>query len=160
MPLGVTHEATPGRDLQRIYQRVLYDKLRFEQLEPLEKPSLYEVLRGKMCIRLASGDMHCFDRREVLELARSIPWYMHKLVKLPIMLTYHRDEWGSYFKLRGDSWCARALSALVGGNALLEKYRLTVTEAETLLARFKTLVFVSIEFNVEVKQVGGDEERV
>ncbi len=101
-------------------------------------------------VRLSSGRLHELEREELERLASMLPWYLHRLVRLPWVFVYRREYWGGRFYLRGpDSWAARALSILLGGRVSSEKRILTVDEMGRLLRSFKTLIIVVIEATVE-----------
>ena len=151
-------EGPSDRVFRRIYQRVVRDRAFFESVIPLEYRSLHSMLGDPQPrVRLASGAYHYFDPDEVRLLASSLPWYTHRLVRLPWLFTYRREAWGGRYYLRGpDSWAARALSHLLGGSIAEERWVLSADEMLKLLRGFKSLIMVFIELELEVgSKVGG-----
>ncbi len=140
-----------ARVLKRLYSYMAREKIRFEGILPTEYRTLKELLdEDKPSVKLNDGTRHFFDRDELVNLSRRLPWYIHRLVRLPWVLTYRREYWGGRFYLRNpDPWAARAISYLLTGNLAGEKRVLTVDEAVRLLRSFKTLIIVSIEVQIE-----------
>ena len=60
--------------------------------------------------------------------------------------------------MRGDKWAARLVNFLLEGDITKERYVLTVDEFERLLARFKSLVFIVIEYEAVLKVPSYDIE--
>ncbi|MET1101753.1 MAG: DUF61 family protein, partial [Pyrodictiaceae archaeon] len=99
------------RVVKELILNVLAEKRKLEQTSPLEYKTLYELLESPQpSIRLTSGDLHRISRRELLRLASILPWYLHRLVKLPLVFKYKRSYWDARFiLLNNDRWSARAL---------------------------------------------------
>ena len=138
------------RAFQRIYQRVVRDRAFFEGVLPLEYRSLSELLaQPRPGVRLASGAFHDMDPDELRLLASTLPWYVHRLVRLPWVFTYRREHWGGRYYLRNpDPWAARALGYLLNGSLAVERRSVGVDEMGRLLRSFKTLIIVTIEVAV------------
>jgi uncharacterized protein (UPF0216 family) len=139
------------RLFRRIYQRVVRDRSFFESIVPAEYKTLYNLLEEREPrVRLASGLYHHFDPYELKLLADMLPWYVHRLVRLPWIFTYRRETWGGRYYLKGpDNWAARALNYLLAGDIAREKWVLTVDEMYRLLRGFKSLIIVFIEVKIE-----------
>ncbi len=132
------------RSARRLYERIVREASRILASMPAEHKSIAELLEeDEPSIRLADGTRHRIDESELQSMAERIPWYMRGLVKLPIIIIYERGEKPRY-TVDGDVWAARAVSALLGGDPLVEKRELTLEEVEELIRRYKTLVFVTI----------------
>ncbi len=132
------------RSARKLYERVVREASRILASMPVEHKSLSTLLEEKKpSVRLADGTRHHMDEAELRDMAEHIPWYMRRLVKLPIIIVYERGEKPRYI-VDGDVWSARAVSALLGGDPLEERRELTLEEVESLIRRYKTLIFVTI----------------
>ncbi|MCE4604334.1 MAG: DUF61 family protein [Aeropyrum sp.] len=119
---------------------------RLSQNLPAEHVSLYEASRGRLGVRLHSGDEHVMEPSEVESLLEITPPYFWKLAKIPIVLRYEKRASGSArYVVQGDSWTRRLVELMVRGEYGPEGVReLSVSEFKKLIARYKTLFFVTL----------------
>jgi len=144
-------------DVKRLYDRVVRDASMILSAWPAERRSLSQLLRSeKPRVRLAGGGTHLMDPGELRDMAERLPWFLHPLVKLPMVIVYRREGGVGTYTLDGDVWAARALSVLTGGAYWEEKWSLTQEEVEELLRRYKTLIFVTIR--VDLSSLLAEEE--
>ena len=146
---NVEMSVSSDRDLQRILNTFYHEKRKFSLLLPARFKTLDILLReNNPYIPLISGEKHYIDAEEIKELASLIPWYMHRYVELPFLFNYKRTAWGSVFILANKNarWNARALGIIFHGRLSVEKKKLLVDEIKILISRFKSLVFIGVEF--------------
>ncbi|WP_167827819.1 DUF61 family protein [Pyrolobus fumarii] len=138
------------RDIRYIYDRVLRDARRILGAWPAEQKPISRLLREeKPLIRLVGGGTHLLDRGELEDMASRIPWFMHELVRLPIVIVYRRIAGSGVYRVEGDVWAARAVSVLLGGGYWEEKWELSYEEVSELIKRYKTLFFVTIRVEIQ-----------
>ncbi|HIQ56359.1 MAG TPA: DUF61 family protein [Pyrodictium sp.] len=139
----------PTKLYQYIRRRIAYEEKRIRETTPAEYRSLKELLEEKRpCITLQSGVEHCIDKEELKELARIVPWYLHRLVKLPIVLVYSKIGSKSFFRVRGDRWSCYTVGILLKGRLWHCLETIDVEAAYKLLKRFKTVFLVTIELEL------------
>ncbi len=141
-----------------IYTKVYREEQFFKNNTPREYKSLRELLESpNPGIYLVSGIFHSFDKNELDRMARMLPWYVHRLVKFPWVFLYRRSNVTRYFELvRPDAWAARALHYILRGSLAGELWEIRDIEMHKLLSLFKTLIMVSIVYNIKGK--GGANE--
>jgi len=143
--------AYSGERLHRyIYHKAYRDKQFFESLRPAEYKSLSMLLEeDEPGVRLASGQYYMFSREDLETLRNMLPWYLHSLVKLPFFFIYSRTGHVGSYKLVGpDRWAARAIGYILEGDLAQEKWELSGSEMERLLASFKSLIIVSLSISL------------
>jgi len=139
----------PTKLYQYIQRRIAYEEKRIRETIPAEYRSLKELLGEKRpCITLQSGIEHCIDESELRELARIVPWYLHRLVKLPIVLVYSKTGYKSFFRIRGDRWSCYTVGILLKNRLWYCPETIDVEAAYKLLKRFKTVFLVTIELEL------------
>lgn len=139
----------PTKLYQYIRRRMVYEEKRIRETAPAEYRSLKELLEEKRpCITLQSGIEHCIDEKELKELARIVPWYLHRLVRLPIILVYSKAGFKSFFRVRGDRWSCYTVGMLLKGQLWYCPETIDVETAYKLLKRFKTVFLVTIELEL------------
>ena len=147
------------RSIRYLYDRVIHEARRLSGLAPAEKKSISTLLREeKPKIRLMDGGSHLLDREELRDFASRIPWFMRGLVRLPIVLVYRREGGIGRYRVDGDVWAARAISAILTGRYWEEKWELSTEEAEELIKRYKTLIMVTIR--IELGSILGEVEEL
>jgi len=134
-----------------IYTKVYREKRFFEENVPREYKSIYELLKERRPgVYLVSGLFHEFDPSDVRRAADQIPWYLHRLVKFPWVFLYRRSNVGRFFLLvKPDNWAARALHYVLRGSLANELWEIRDSEMNKLLALFKSLIMVSLVYNIE-----------
>ncbi len=154
---GIKHLSlnTLDKTFQRIYQKVVRDKVFFESIIPSEYKPLSQLLEETTpFVRLYSGDKHYFEKTELELLANILPWYTHRLVHLPWVFAYRRTAWGGRFYVHGTggivSWTRRALGYILNGSLAIERESLNVDEMKKLLTLFKSLIIVTVEAGIGV----------
>lgn len=123
------------------------DLSRLQAYWPVELVTLEDILEGRVSgIRLAGGDLHEFDLKQVEYMASRIPPYLWGLIKVPLLFRYERDRDGrSWYIVLGGSWERRAVELLLTGKLTSDgRERLGVTEFKELLSRYQSLIFVSL----------------
>ena len=96
-------------------------------------------------IPLKDGGNHSIDPGDLQRLADDLPWYMHKLVRLPFILVYTSVGDGRVYKVQGGAWEKRAIEQLLHGTFTVEGVsEVEPADVRRLLRRYKTLVFVSL----------------
>ena len=139
---------TTQRDRTRIIEAKYKENVkRLSAYWPSEFPTLEQVKNGKRSIRLVSGLNHEFDDREVERLLESIPKYFHPFMKIPITLRYEKEGSMSYYKVLGDIWQRRMVEIMIYNDYSYNGLdKLTVDQFILLLSRYKTLIFVTIQY--------------
>lgn len=133
--------------LRKIVERkYMEDTRRLSLYWPAETITLYELHSGRRSIRLQSGDLHELEKGEVEKLLEVVPKYYWKLMRVPLMLRYHKDEDGTVrFIVEGGIWQARLVELLVTGRVSSEGLtQLSLSEFSKLITSYKSLVFVTI----------------
>ncbi|MCX8196019.1 MAG: DUF61 family protein [Acidilobaceae archaeon] len=128
---------------------------RLAALLPAESITLMELSRGRRELRLNSGDLHRLREEEVERLLQLVPVYLWLNVRVPLLLRYRREEDGSSrYLVEGDIW-QRRLAALMLGLGLSAEgaAELSVAQFGELVAKFGSLVFVSIEARWEEGEI-------
>ena len=125
-----------------IYTRYVRDVQVITGLMPAEYKTLSELLsEEKPAIRLRDGSRHDISREELERLASIVPWYIHSLVKIPIVVV----KIGDTYRLACDRWCMRAVELVLGKDMSLDPDpRLRLGEVEELVRGFKSIVFITI----------------
>ena len=141
MNIGGEHRS-PTRAFERKYR----DELRRLSLYwPSESVSLEEALAGRLEIRLHSGALYRFSREEVEKLAELAPSYIHSKLMLPLLLRYQLVGAVSFYIVLGDRWQRRLAELMLHGRYSYEGLdRLRVSEFQRIIARYPSLVFVSL----------------
>ena len=126
-----------------VYTRYLRDVRTLSGLMPAEYRSLAELLEEYTPgIRLRDGSIHLFSRDELERMASQLPWYLHGLVKLPLVVVKE----GDHYRLVCDKWSLRAASLLLRGElALNPDPLLRLGEVERLIDEYHSLVFVTLK---------------
>jgi len=129
-----------------VERKYLEDSRRFSLYWPSETLTIHELSSGRRFVRLHSGDLHEFDESEIGELLEAIPKYYWKLMRVPLMLRYHREEDGSVkLIVEGDVWQARLVELLLTGNISSDGLQsLSINQFSKLVSKFKSLVFVTL----------------
>lgn len=131
-----------------IRQKYLDSARRLRSSLPAEAVSLYEASRGRLRVRLYSGEVHEMDRGEVERLLSEVPPYFWKLVKVPVVLRYEKPGGGpARYVVLGGSWQRRLVEIMLRGDyseAGVES--LSVSEFQRIVSKYPSLVFVSISF--------------
>ncbi|NPA05065.1 MAG: DUF61 family protein [Crenarchaeota archaeon] len=129
-----------------IRARVEREKARLVALQPAELRTLYSIVNGGgRCIELLGGGVHCFAREEINELARIVPWYLYRLVKLPVIILYRREGYVPVFRVAGDKWACYLVGLVLEGRLWRCKRVLSEREVRRLIGRFKSVFLVTIE---------------
>ncbi len=125
-----------------IYKKYLRDTQIITGLMPAEYKSLLELLRErKPSIRLRDGSNHLFSREELEKMASEIPWYMHSLVKLPVIVVKE----GNSYRLVGDRWGLRAVQLILKGELkFTPSPTLSQGDVERLVRDYRSIVFITI----------------
>ncbi len=133
-----------------IYTKVYREEQFFKNNTPREYRSLRELLESpNPGVYLVSGIFHSFDKDELERMARILPWYIHRLVKFPWVFLYKRSGTTRHFELvKPDTWAARALHYILRGSLAGELWEIRDIEMHKLLSLFKTLIMVSIVYNL------------
>ena len=134
------------RGTARAFERKYRDELRRLSLYwPAESVSLEEALAGRLEIRLHSGALHRLSREEVERLAGLAPSFIHSKLMLPLLLRYQLIGTVSYYIVLGDRWQRRLAELMLRGRYSYEGLeRLRVGEFQRIIARYPSLVFVSL----------------
>jgi len=139
----------PTKLYQYIRRKMVYEEKRIRENIPAEYRSLKELLgEKKPCITLQSGVEHCIDENELKRLAGIVPWYLHRLIRLPIVLVYSKAGSKSLFRVRGDRWACYTVGILLKGQLWHCTETIDVEAAYKLLKRFKTVFLVTIELEL------------
>jgi len=127
-------------------RKYLESTRKLRSAQPVEYVSLYEAYKGKLEVKLAGGDTHRFDEHEVKSLLEVVPPYFWKLVKLPLLLRYERPREGpARYVVVGDVWQHRLAELMLRGDYSVDGVsEMSVTEFKKLVARYSSLIFVSI----------------
>ncbi len=122
------------------------DVKRLSQLWPAEQVTLEELYKGKRAVRLHSGETHVFDDEDVSRILGEVPQYIWGLVRVPLLLQYVKYDDGTIrYRVAGDVWQRRLAELLVSGTLSSTGIsELNVSSFTKLIARYKTMVFVSI----------------
>ncbi|MEB3774896.1 MAG: DUF61 family protein [Desulfurococcales archaeon] len=122
------------------------DASRLRQLLPDEYLTLEDLYQGARRIRLASGEIHELDPGEVERLLSEVPPYFWRLIKVPVVLRYTRYSDGSRrYVVSGDQWQKRLIEILLTGDySSTGMEELDIQSFTRLLARYKTIIFVTI----------------
>ncbi|ABM79910.1 DUF61 family protein [Hyperthermus butylicus] len=143
-----------GEGVSRIFRsyvtRVYADKRFFEEILPREYKELPRLLEeDEPSVELISGSRHYFDKRELLELSNSLPWYLRGFTKLPWIFTYARQGFVGIYKLiNSDPWSGRIIAYLIRGDYSKPMLEVREVEFQRLLSRFKTLIIVTLQINI------------
>ncbi len=113
---------------------------------PAESVSLYEASKGRLTVKLHSGEVHVMDEGEVRKLLEVVPPYFWKLVKIPVLLRYEKPGGGpSQYTVMGDSWQRRLVEImLIGDFSESGLDALTVSDFKKIASKYPSLIFVSI----------------
>ena len=135
-----------GRLRRKIEDRFKDDIKRLSLLWPSEQVYIDEVARGRTKVQLHSGDYHEFDSNEVSRLLSSVPKYFWKIMKVPIVLRYEKQESGySRCIVEGDVWQRRLVELLVTGSVSSEGLReVSLSQFRYLLSNYGSMVFVRV----------------
>lgn len=136
-----------GGGRRGIVERKYYeDSRRLSLYWPAEHVSLWEVSGGRLSIRLHSGDLHEFDEGEAREMLAIVPKYLWRLVKVPLMLRYVREESGvARYHVMGDVWQRRLVELLLRSRLSSEGVEsLDLREFRGLVSKYRSMIFVSI----------------
>ncbi len=133
-----------------IYTKIYREEQFFKETMPREYKSLYELRNSiNPGVFLSSGVFHSFDKDDVNRASSIIPWYIHRLVKFPWVFRYRRSGDTRYFELvKPDRWAARALHYVLRGSLTGELWEIRDVELQRLLSLFKTLIIVSLVYNL------------
>jgi len=131
---------------EAIERKYVEDSRRLSLYWPAETLTIHDLYTGRRSVKLHSGDIHEFDESEVLELLELIPKYYWKLMRVPLMLRYHKEEDGTVkLIVEGGAWQARLAELLLTGNVSSDGMRsLTLSQFSKLISKFKSLVFVTL----------------
>ena len=143
-------------DLSRIHRavftRVYRDKVRFDELQPIEYRALEDLVGDPgPGVRLAGGDFHRFRAEDVERLWNDIPWYLRPFVKLPWVLVYRREAGGvQVYEVAGPpgAWTGRVLNYIIHGSLGGVVERLRYSGGGVLLERSPSLVILGIRANL------------
>jgi len=133
--------------LRRVIERkYVEDSRKLSLYWPAETITIYDLYAGRRSIKLHSGDIHELDEAEVKRLLEAIPRYYWKLMRVPLMLRYHKEEDGTVkFIVEGGVWQARLVELLLAGRVSSEGLpHLSLSEFSRLIHYYKSLVFVTI----------------
>jgi len=129
-----------------VERRYVEESRRLSLYWPAETITIYDIYLGRRSIKLHSGDLHEFDEGEVRELLEITPKYYWKLMRIPLMLRYQKEEDGTVkLNVEGGVWQARLVELLLTGNVSSEGLsNLSLGQFSKLVSRYKTLVFVTL----------------
>lgn len=113
---------------------------------PAETVSLYDASKGRLAVKLHSGELHIMDEGEVKRLLEIVPPYFWKLVKIPLLLRYERPGGGPpQYTVMGDSWQRRLVELMLRGDYSESGIAaLTVSDFKKIASKYPSLIFVSI----------------
>jgi uncharacterized protein (UPF0216 family) len=139
-----------NRLFDTVYTKYLQEVRVLTGLLPAEQLSLEELLKNpRPSVRLRDGTMHRIDREDLERMASRLPWYMHSLTRLPLVVV--KD--GESYRLTGDKWSLRSVSLLLRGELGLDPSPvLRLGELERLLRDYRSLVFITIKADREAAQ--------
>lgn len=110
---------------------------------PAKTLKLSEVLAGNYSIPLTNGITHYFDKKEVERLSEILPIYMWGLVDIPIVLAKTTTP-GEYV-IKGGEYAVRAIGRILNKEDLGQS--LTSIEVDSLIKRFRSIVFISLSLD-------------
>ena len=138
------------RTLRSIVGKLRRDKKTFEQSIPSEyktlKTLLTEIDPG---VKLASGDYYRIKRADVERLSKDLPWFLHNLVRLPMVFTYKKVGEMATFKLITPSkWTMRALGYLLEGDLTKTLFEIQPSTMSKLINKYKSLIIVVLSIDI------------
>ena len=136
-----------GEKIKKAVERkYVEDSRKLSLYWPAETITIYDLSLGRKSIRLHSGDLHEFDEGEVGRLLEITPKYYWKLMRIPLMLRYYKEEDGTVkLSVEGGVWQARLAELLLTGEVSSEGLKnLSLNQFSKLVSRYKTLVFVTL----------------
>lgn len=136
-----------GEKIKKAVERkYVEDSRKLSLYWPAETITIYDLSLGRKFIRLHSGDLHEFDEGEVGRLLEITPKYYWKLMRIPLMLRYYKEEDGTVkLSVEGGVWQARLAELLLTGEVSSEGLKnLSLDQFSKLVSRYKTLVFVTL----------------
>ena len=141
---------TASRAFEYLYRRIYMEKRIFQGYRPSEYRRLEDLLaESEPAVRLVSGQLHRFRSEELLKLNDMLPWFLRGFARLPFFFTYRRAGYRGVYKLAGpDRWAARILSYVLDLDFSKEKWELTPAEMKALIAKFKSLVIISLDIDL------------
>lgn len=136
-----------GEKIKKAVERkYVEDSRKLSLYWPAETITIYDLSLGRKFIELHSGDLHEFDEGEVGRLLEITPKYYWKLMRIPLMLRYYKEEDGTVkLSVEGGVWQARLAELLLTGEVSSEGLKnLSLNQFSKLVSRYKTLVFVTL----------------
>jgi uncharacterized protein (UPF0216 family) len=136
-----------GEKIKKAVERkYVEDSRKLSLYWPAETITIYDLSLGRKSIKLHSGDLHEFDEGEVGKLLEITPKYYWKLMRIPLMLRYYKEEDGTVkLSVEGGVWQARLAELLLTGEVSSEGLKnLSLNQFSKLVSRYKTLVFVTL----------------
>ncbi len=129
-----------------VERKYVEDSRKLSLYWPAETITIYDLYMGKRSVMLHSGDIHEFEESEVEELLKIIPKYYWKLMRVPLMLRYNKDEDGNVkLIVEGSVWQARLVELLLTGEVSSAGIQsVTLSQFSKLISKFKSLVFVTL----------------
>ncbi|ESQ25652.1 MAG: Protein of unknown function DUF61 [uncultured Acidilobus sp. JCHS] len=130
---------------ERVRSRWREEVRRLQAHWPAEQVTL-EELKVRRSVSLADGTVHEMDPEEVERLLRVVPPYFRPFMRVPLLLSYVKEEDGAArYLVMGDRWQRRLAELMVRGDYSSEGItELSVDEFVKLLREFRSLVFVSL----------------
>ncbi len=140
-----TGRRRPASDLIR--QKYLDSARKLRSSLPAEAVTLYEASKGRLSVRLQSGELHHMDKSEVERLLNAVPPYFWKLVKIPVVLRYEKPggKGPARYVVLGGPWQRRLVEIMLRGDFSERGVEaLTVSDFQRIAGKYSSLLFVSI----------------
>ncbi len=112
---------------------------------PAEQLTLDELI-NRTYVKLTDGTVHDMDPYEVRRLISIVPPYFRPFMRVPLLVSYVRNQDGtSRYLVMGDRWQRRLAELMVREEYSADGIgELSVDEFVYLLKGFRSLVFVSL----------------
>jgi len=134
------------RQAKLIERRYLEAARRLSALLPREQVSLQDLAGGVRRVPLVGGDFHEVSDEEVERLLSVVPPYFWRHMKVPLILRYvKRSDGSGRYEVQGDAWQRRLAELMLTGSYTVSGVsEVSVSEFKRLVARYPSLVFVSL----------------
>ncbi len=138
------------RTLRSIIGKLQRDKKVFEQSIPTEYKTLKNLLSEiNPGVKLASGEYYKIKREDIERLSEDLPWFLHNLVRLPLVFTYRKmGETATFRLITPSKWTMRALGYLLEGDLTKMLLEIQPSTMSRLINRYKSLIIVVLSIDI------------
>ncbi len=137
-------ESPPHRGADLVYRKYREDLKFLSRNLPARRVTLKELLENSISgIELRDGGIHRLDPAELERMADTVPWYLHPVTRIPLIIEYTTVDEKRVFRVRGDRWDRRIVEVLLTGKFGVDGVEfLEYNDVARLVALYKSLILI------------------